>query len=153
MNPNPLWIQSLAAGQPSTFLGYPVVDGVEDLQAIGAGNVPLMFGGLKQAYRVYDLVGTSMLRDPYSYNAYIAIKVFKHFDGIVANTEAVLLLKIADSQAIRETNSHSKKNGQQWPVFCLNLYVIFQYTPNFTCLPNISCPSLSFLYNCNVESI
>ncbi len=96
-NGNPLWVQSLVAGQPSTFLGYPVVDGVEDLQAIGAGAVPMIFGDLKQAYRVYDLVGTSMLRDPYSYDAYIAIKTSKRFGGTVANTEALKLFKIAAS--------------------------------------------------------
>lgn len=95
-NGNPLWIQSFVQGQPDRFLGYPVVE-VEDLQTVAAGNVPLMFGDLKQAYRMYDLVGTSMLRDPYSYDAYIAIKTSKRFGGTAGNTEALKLLKIAAS--------------------------------------------------------
>lgn len=95
-NGNPLWINSYVDGQPDRFIGYPVVE-VEDLQAVAAGNVPLMFGDLKQAYRVYDLVGTSMLRDPYSYDAYIAIKTSKRFGGTAGNTEALKVMKIAAS--------------------------------------------------------
>ena len=57
----------------------------------------MIFGDLKQAYRVYDLVGTTMLRDPYSYDAYIALKTSKRFGGTGANTEAVKVMKIAAS--------------------------------------------------------
>lgn len=95
-NGNPLWINSLVQGQPATFIGYPVVE-VEDMPEVGAGSLSVMFGDLKQAYRMYDLVGTSMLRDPYSYDNYIAIKTSKRFGGLLANTEAVKLMKCAAS--------------------------------------------------------
>lgn len=93
---NYIWQTSLVAGQPSTFLGFDVIE-VEDLPAVGAGSLSVMFGDLKQAYRVYDLVGTTMLRDPYSYDAYVALKTMKRFGGTVANSEAVKLLKCAAS--------------------------------------------------------
>lgn len=95
-NGQPLWIQSFVAGQPSTFLGYPVVE-VEDMPAVAANSLSVMFGDLKQAYRLYDIVGTTMLRDPYSYDAYVALKTWKRFAGAGANTEAVKVLKCSAS--------------------------------------------------------
>ncbi|MEV4934930.1 phage major capsid protein [Sphingobium sp. LSP13-1-1.1] len=95
-NGNYMWQQSLVLGQPSSFLGFPVVE-VEDIPGVAAGSLSLIFGDLKQAYRVYDLVGTTMLRDPYSYDAYIALKTSKRFGGTGANTEAVKVMKIAAS--------------------------------------------------------
>lgn len=88
-----LWQNSLQAGQPNTFLGYGIVE-AEDMPVVAANALPVLFGDLKE-YRLYDLVGMTMLRDPYSYDAYIALKTMKRFGGTIANTEAFKAIKIA----------------------------------------------------------
>lgn len=90
-----LWQPSLQAGQPGTFLGYGIVE-AEDMPVVAANALPILFGDLSE-YRLYDLVGMTMLRDPYSYDAYIALKTMKRFGGTIANTEAFKVLKVATS--------------------------------------------------------
>lgn len=60
-----LWQAGIAAGQPETILGRPVVEAV-DMPDVGAGLTPIAVGDFKQAYRIYDRVGMSILRDPYT---------------------------------------------------------------------------------------
>ncbi|MDO8323071.1 MAG: phage major capsid protein [Phenylobacterium sp.] len=60
-----LWMPGIAAGQPETILGRPVVEAV-DMPDVGAGLTPIAVGDFKQAYRIYDRVGMSILRDPYT---------------------------------------------------------------------------------------
>ena len=90
---NYIWQPNFQNGQPSTLLSYGVVE-AEDMPAIGANTLAVLFGDLKE-YRLYDLVGMTMLRDPYSYDAYIALKTMKRFGGTLGNSEAVKVLKIA----------------------------------------------------------
>lgn len=88
-----LWQPSLQAGQPGALLGYGIVE-AEDMPVVAANALPIVFGDLTE-YRLYDLVGMTMLRDPYSYDAYIALKTMKRFGGTIANTEAFKVMKIA----------------------------------------------------------
>ncbi len=60
-----LWQPAVAVGQPETFLGRPIVEAV-DLPDIGAGTFPLLFGDFASAFRIYDRITLSLLRDPYS---------------------------------------------------------------------------------------
>lgn len=60
-----LWQESLSAGEPSTLLGRPVVEAVDMPDAL-AGAVPILLGDFQRAYRIYDRVGISFLRDPYT---------------------------------------------------------------------------------------
>jgi HK97 family phage major capsid protein len=62
---NYLWQPSYQAGQPETLLGRPIVEAV-DMPDVGAGTYPIIFGDFARAYRIYDRVGMSILRDPYS---------------------------------------------------------------------------------------
>lgn len=86
-----LWQPSLQAGQPGTLVGYGIVE-AEDMPGVAAGSLSVLFGDLKE-YRLYDLVGMTMLRDPYSYDAYIALKTMKRFGGTIANTDAFKVIK------------------------------------------------------------
>jgi HK97 family phage major capsid protein len=90
---NYLWQQSFEAGNPGTLVGYGIIE-AEDMPNVGAGNTPILFANLKE-YRLYDLVGMDMLRDPYSYDAYVALKTSKRFGGTVADAEAFKLLVCA----------------------------------------------------------
>ncbi|MBB4264801.1 phage major capsid protein [Roseospira visakhapatnamensis] len=60
-----LWQDGLAAGQPATFLGFPVAEAA-DMPEIASGAVPVLFGDWKTAYRVVTRAGVSILRDPYT---------------------------------------------------------------------------------------
>ncbi|KQU81311.1 capsid protein [Ensifer sp. Root31] len=62
---NYLWQPSYQAGQPSTLLGRPVVDAV-DFPDIAENGFPIAFGDFSRAYRIYDRVQLSILRDPYT---------------------------------------------------------------------------------------
>ena len=47
---NPLWVDSLAVGNPSTILGRPVIEAI-DMPDIAANAFPVVFGNFNQAYR------------------------------------------------------------------------------------------------------
>lgn len=64
-NGNYLWQPGLQAGQPGTLLGRPVLDAA-DMPDVASGNTPVLFGDFATAYRIYDRVGMSIMRDPYS---------------------------------------------------------------------------------------
>lgn len=59
-----LWTDSLAAGQPNTLLGYPVVE-MPDMPAVSTGTRPIIFGAF-QHFRIFDRIAISVLRDPFS---------------------------------------------------------------------------------------
>lgn len=91
-----LWQPSVQAGSPSTFLGYAVTE-AEDMPAVSAGNFALAFGDFGAGYLIVDRMGTRTLRDPYSNKPYVGFYTTKRVGGIVQNSEAIKLLKIAGS--------------------------------------------------------
>jgi HK97 family phage major capsid protein len=62
---NYIWQPGLQAGQPSTLLGRPVIED-PTMPDVGANAEPIQFGDFSKAYRIYDRVGMSILRDPYT---------------------------------------------------------------------------------------
>src|SRR6266511_34518 len=60
-----LWQPAIAAGQPETFLGRPIVEAV-DMPDIGTNTYPLVLGDFASGFRIYDRITLSLLRDPYS---------------------------------------------------------------------------------------
>lgn len=62
---NYLWQPSYQAGQPETILGRPVIE-APDMDDIGAAAEPIAFGDFGRAYRIYDRLALSVMRDPYS---------------------------------------------------------------------------------------
>jgi HK97 family phage major capsid protein len=57
-------LDGLSEGAPITLLGRPVVDAF-DMDDIGAGKFPILFGDLK-GYRIVDRVSFELMRDPYT---------------------------------------------------------------------------------------
>lgn len=91
---NYIWQPTFVADQPSTLLGYPMVD-VPDMPAVGAGALPLLFGDMRETYLVIDRIGVRILRDPYTNKPFIAFYVTKRVGGGVKNPDAMKAVTIS----------------------------------------------------------
>ncbi|RIA37864.1 HK97 family phage major capsid protein [Hephaestia caeni] len=91
-----LWQPGLAAGQPATLLGYPVIE-AEDMPDIAANSLSVAFGNFKAGYLIAERQETQILRDPYSNKPFVNFYATKRIGGCVSNSEAIKLLKFAAS--------------------------------------------------------
>lgn len=91
-----LWQPSVVAGQPETFMGYPITE-AEDMPAVAANAFPLAFGDFKEGYLIADRVGMRMTRDEITTPGFVKFYVRKRVGGKLRNTQAIKLLKIAIS--------------------------------------------------------
>lgn len=62
---NYLWQPSYQQGQPETILGRPVVELI-DMPDVAANAVPIVYGDLREAYRIYDRIDMDVLVNPYA---------------------------------------------------------------------------------------
>ncbi|WP_085552144.1 phage major capsid protein [Azospirillum agricola] len=91
---NYLWQPSVLAGEPASFMGYPLVDD-DNMPDVAAGAFPIAFGDFKRGYLILDRVGVRVLRDPFTSKPNILFYTTKRTGGGVQNFEAFKLLKIA----------------------------------------------------------
>jgi len=91
-----LWASSLSDARPDTLLGYPVID-AEDMPDIASGSLSIAFGNFKAGYLIAERAETSILRDPYTAKPFVNFYAHKRIGGIVANSEAIKLVKFAAS--------------------------------------------------------
>jgi HK97 family phage major capsid protein len=91
-----LWQPAVAAGQPATLGGHAVYD-TEDMPDMAADSYSMLFGDMKQFYRIVDRIGIRTLRDPYTSKPYVLFYTTKRVGGAVQNFEAAKLLKFATS--------------------------------------------------------
>jgi HK97 family phage major capsid protein len=85
---------SLAAGQPASLLGYPLIE-AEDMPDIAANSLSIAFGNFRAGYVVAERNATTILRDPYTHKPYVHFYATKRIGGQVVNSEAIKLLKFA----------------------------------------------------------
>lgn len=83
---NLLWQPSFQAGTPGQMLGYGTrtLTGMPD---IATGNIAVMFGNMERTYRIFDRVGMSVLRDPYTNKPYVHFYTRKRVGGGLWNPE------------------------------------------------------------------
>ncbi len=88
-------LDGLTDGAPVTLLGRPIVECV-DVDDIGAGKYPVMFGDL-QGYRILDRVGLSILRDPYSLasKGQIRFHARRRVGGDLTHVDRFIKLKVS----------------------------------------------------------
>ena len=91
---NYVWQPAATAGEPSTLLGYKVVE-MEDMPDIGAGSTPIAFGDFGRGYLIADRQGIQVLRDPYSAKPYVLFYTTKRVGGGVQDFGAIKLLKMS----------------------------------------------------------
>jgi len=93
-NGDNIWQPGLTAGQPSTLLGYSVIE-FEDMPDIGAGSLSIAFGDMNEAYQIVDRVGVRVLRDPFTAKPYIKFYTTKRVGGDILNFEAIKLISFS----------------------------------------------------------
>lgn len=87
------WQPSTQAGQPSTLLGYPVLE-AEDMPSLGTtGAFPVAFGDFNRGYQIVDRMGTRVLRDPYTAKPFVLFYTTKRVGGGIRMAEAIKLLR------------------------------------------------------------
>lgn len=91
-----LWQPTTQAGQPDLFMGYRVYE-AEDMPVVAANAFPLAFGDFREGYLITDRVGLRITRDEITTPGYVKYYVRKRVGGILRNTQAIKLLKIAAS--------------------------------------------------------
>ena len=93
-----LWSPAVQDGAPATFNGYAYSADFIDMDSYdaGVGALPVAFGDFRQGYRIYDRVGTTVIRDDYSRKkeAVVEWTFYRYNDGRVVKPEAIKLLKI-----------------------------------------------------------
>ena len=91
---NYIWQPSTKAGQPSTLLGYPLVE-MEDMPDVAAGGAAMAFGDFRRGYLIVDRQGIRVLRDPYSAKPYVLFYTTKRVGGGVQDFDAIKVLRTA----------------------------------------------------------
>jgi HK97 family phage major capsid protein len=90
-----IWQESIAAGNPATILGRPVVE-FPDMPDADEDTIPVIFGDFRQAFRIVDHTAVSVLRDPYSVqtSGQVRFHARKRVGAAVSKAEALKFLKI-----------------------------------------------------------
>lgn len=89
---NYLWqMGDIKGGQPATILGFPV-NRCEDMPAVAAGSLPVVFGDFRAAYTIVDRLGITLLRDNLTAKPYVKFYNRRRVGGDVVNFEAVKLM-------------------------------------------------------------
>jgi HK97 family phage major capsid protein len=94
---NYIWRPGLAPGQPSTIIGYPVVE-AQDMPDLGLNAYPVAFGDFRSGYLVVDLVGMRMtVDDNITAPGYVKWYLRRRLGGKILKDEAIKLIKCATS--------------------------------------------------------
>ncbi|WP_024278289.1 phage major capsid protein [Xanthobacter sp. 126] len=90
------WADSLSAGNPPTILGRPVAE-FPDLGDVAANARPIAFGDFGTAYRIFDRVGVTIMRDPFTQaqKGVVRFHARRRVGGATVMGEALRTMKIA----------------------------------------------------------
>lgn len=91
---NYIWQPGLQAGQPSSLLGYGIVEN-EDVPAVAADANAVLFGDFKRAYTIVDRMGTRVLRDPFTNKPNVGFYTTKRVGGMLTDSNAVKVLTLS----------------------------------------------------------
>lgn len=88
-----LWQPSIAAGMPSTLLGYAVASFEDMADYTTTDALAVAFADFAEMYQIVDRLGVTVLRDPYTAKPFVKFYSTKRVGGDVVNFEAGCLLK------------------------------------------------------------
>jgi HK97 family phage major capsid protein len=90
-----LWQPSIAAGMPSSLLGYPVAS-FEDMPDYNVTDaLAVAFADFSEMYQIVERIGIRTLRDPFTAKPYIKFYSTRRVGGDVINFEAGTLLEFS----------------------------------------------------------
>lgn len=87
-------LQGNGVGGQLTILGKPAYF-ASDMPVIASSSLSAAYGDFKAGYTIIDRVGVSVLRDPYSDDAFVVYKTRKRVGGAVTNFDAIKLQKLS----------------------------------------------------------
>jgi len=90
----PLWVVNTAAGEPDSFLGYPIYTS-PDLAAPAASAKSGIFGDIRRGYLIRRVNGFSLQRqvELYSNNGQVGFRGYERVDGRVQLADAMRVLQ------------------------------------------------------------
>jgi HK97 family phage major capsid protein len=88
-----IWAPSIAAGQPDTLLGLPVMTSNDMPAYVGGGDI-IALADFKEAYQVVDRNNMNVLRDPFTEKPFVKFYTTKRVGGDVKNFNAIKLLNL-----------------------------------------------------------
>jgi HK97 family phage major capsid protein len=91
-----IWQPALAADQPATLLGYPVVE-ADAMPDLAGNSLSIAFGQFASGYTIAERGETSVLRDPYSNKPFVHFYATRRVGGAVVNSEAIKLMRFSAS--------------------------------------------------------
>jgi HK97 family phage major capsid protein len=91
-----IWQPSYQVGQPSTLLGYPIIEAI-DMPAVAANAYPILFGDFKAGYLIVDRadVVVQRLLEVYATQGLVGFLFWKRVDAQVILAEALRKQKVA----------------------------------------------------------
>lgn len=89
-----IWQASLSENYPETLFGVPVVCSSE-MPVMGVGDISIMIGDFKSAYKIVDRSGVAVMRDPYTEKPFVKFYAVKRVGGDVVNSNAVKFLEVS----------------------------------------------------------
>lgn len=94
---NYIWQPGMQMGQPSSILGYPVLE-AEGMPSVGSNTFPIAFGDFRSAYTFCNRVGTSItVDDNITTPGYVKFYIRRRVGGILRNDDALKVIKCAAS--------------------------------------------------------
>ena len=66
------------------------------MPAAAAESNSVLFGNFTRGYTIYDVVGTRVLRDPFTNKPYVHFYTTKRVGGIVTDSLAIKVLRLGD---------------------------------------------------------
>jgi HK97 family phage major capsid protein len=89
-----LWTESVAGGEPSRLLGYPVLT-VEDMPDIAPGSASIAFGNFRAGYTIAERPDVRILRDPFTAKPNVQFFARARVGGAVTDFAAIRLLRFS----------------------------------------------------------
>jgi len=89
-----LWQPALAADQPATLLGYPVVEAAA-MPDIAADSLSIAFGNFRAGYLIAQRRETVVLRDPFSNKPFVHFYATKRVGGALVDSRAIKVMRFA----------------------------------------------------------
>ena len=89
-----LWQPALAADQPATLLGYPVVE-VAAMPDVAVDSLSIAFGNFQAGYLIAQRRDTVVLRDPFSNKPFVNFYATRRVGGTVVDSRAIKLMKFS----------------------------------------------------------